>query len=351
MLSTAALPDRSATELEALAAKRVLVKAGPSGTALLRLGLGEREFRGERFANARLPLAGNFDVLVLTQPALVERMHHEYLEAGADLIETNTFSAQALSQRRFGLEGAVFELNVAAAQLARRAAERFSARDPERPRFVLGNMGPSEVRSTRGGAGDEGEGDWAPVRAAYAEQARALIEGGVHALLLETVYDEGTARACVAGILEGCGAVGRSLPLLLSFSPGDDGRSMSGRDLTQLLSEFEHQAAPWAFGTNCGFGPESATQSLEALAAAAPCLVSVYPNAGLPDASGRYPAGDEVLTRVGGCAARGLVNIVGGCCGTTPHLVSELVGAVAGLEPRPFRRREAGRDWGMIPRL
>lgn len=340
MLLGAALPDRSAVELEALAAKRVLVKAGPSGTALLALGLREREFRGERFADARLPLLGNVDLLVLTQPALVERMHQDYLEAGADLIETNTFTAQALSQQKFGLEDAVFELNFAAAQLARRVALRFSEREPERPRFVIGNMGPSELRSSRTSAGGERERESEWVRAAYAEQARALAEGGVHALLLETVYDEVTAQACVRGIRDGCDSAGRSLPLLLSFTPSRDGLSMSGRDLTQVLSDFEH-AKPWSFGVNCGFGPESVIKALEPLAGAAPCFVSVYPNAGLPDTSGRYSAAAEVVSQVVSCAGGGLVNIVGGCCGTTPRQVRELARAVAGLEPRQFRRREA----------
>jgi 5-methyltetrahydrofolate--homocysteine methyltransferase len=322
-----------------LAAKRVLVKAGPSGTALLALGLGEHEFRGERFAGALRPLAGNYDVLVLTQPALIERIHRDYLEAGADLIETNTFNAQALSQRKFGLaDDEVYELNLAAARLSRRVADEFSALEPARPRFVIGNVGPSEVRLSRTPAGEERAREFARVRAAYAQQARALIEGGVHALLLETVYDEVTAQACVRGIRESLDVHGRPLPLMLSFTPGPDGRMASGRELMEVLAEFEF-ARPWCVGVNCGFGPESARKSLEPVAECAPCLVSAYPNAGLPDASGVYPEAAELVSCVADWASRGLLNLVGGCCGTTPRHVRELMNAVHGLEPRRFEHR------------
>jgi 5-methyltetrahydrofolate--homocysteine methyltransferase len=328
--------DPSAGELEALAAKRVLVKAGPSGTALLALGLREGEFRGERFAGASRPLTGNYDLLVLTQPAVVERIHREYLEAGADLIETNTFNAQTLSQQKFGLaEDEVYELNLAAARLSRRVADQFSELDPARPRFVLGNLGPCEVSFRRAPTGEEREREFARIRAAYAHQARALIEGGVDGLLLETVYDEVTAQASVRGIRESLDAHHRPLPLMLSFTPQRDGRLGSGRELTEVLAEFEFARAS-GVGVNCGFGLESIRKSLESVAPCAPCLVSAYPNAGLPDASGRYPEAAEFVSRIADCASRGLLNLVGGCCGTTPRHVRELVNAVHGLEPRRF---------------
>jgi len=327
--------DRSASGLVALARKRVLVKAGPSGSALLALGLSEREFQGERFAGVRQPLLGNYDVLTLTQPTLVERVHREYLEAGADLIETNTFNAQAISQRKFGLEREVYELNFAAARLSRRIADRFSELDPERPRFVIGNLGPSELALSRMPAGEEREWEFERVRMAYAEQARALIEGGVHALLLETVYDEETARASIAGIRASADAAGQALPLLLSVTPARDGRMASGRTFSEVLAAFEG-ARPWAFGLNCGFGPESVAEPLEALAGQASCLLSAYPNAGLPDALRRYPDAAGVVTRVAACAARGLVNIVGGCCGTTSREIHALARAVDGMAPRRY---------------
>jgi 5-methyltetrahydrofolate--homocysteine methyltransferase len=341
MAVTSDLLDPSASELEVLAAKRVLVKAGPSGTALLALGLGEREFRGERFAGASRPLVGNYDLLALTQPALLERIHLASLEAGADLIETNTFNAQVLSQRKFGLEHEVYELNLTAARLARRIADRFSELEPKRPRLVIGNMGPSELCLSGTPAGPEHDREFDLVRAAYAEQARALIEGGVHALLLETLYDEVTAEACVRGVCESLRAHGRALPLMLSFTPTRDGRMASGRELCSLLPRFEF-ARPWSFGTNCGFGPRSMTEPLEALAESAPCRVSAYPNAGVPDASGRYPEAAALVPAVADWAARGLLNVVGGCCGTTPRQLRELVSAVHDLEPRRSLRARSG---------
>jgi 5-methyltetrahydrofolate--homocysteine methyltransferase len=336
---TCDLRDPSAGELEALAAKRVLVKAGPTGTVLRALGLRESEFRGERFAGAARPLAGNYDVLVLTQPAVIERVHREYLAAGADLIETNTFSAQAVSQRKFGLkDDELYELNLMAARLSRRIADRFSELDPTRPRFVIGNLGPSELSSSRTPPGAERDRELARVRAAYAQQARALIEGGVHALLLETVYDEVTAQACVRGIRDSLDAHGCRLPLMVSFTPARDGRMASGRELTEVLAEFEF-ARPWCAGVNCGFGPESVRKALEAVAGSTPCLVGAYPNAGLPDASGHHPEATELASRVADWASRGLLNLVGGCCGTTPRHVRELATAVQGFEPRGFERR------------
>lgn len=322
MVFAAPSSDPSAGPLQALAAQRVLVKAGPSGTALRALGVRE----------------GNYDALVLTEPALVERVHREYLEAGADLIETNTFNAQSLSLRPFGLAHAVYDLNVAAARLSRRMADHFSELDPARPRFAVGNMGPSELGLRRIPPGREREQAFEQVRAAYAEQARALIEGGVDALLLETVYDEQTAQACVLGIRAAESEMGRSLPLMLSVTPGRDGRMPSGREVSEVLGDFA-STRPWCFGTNCGFGPESVTVPLEALAERAACLVSVYPNAGLPDAAGRYSAADAVVARGADSAARGFANIVGGCCGTTPREVRALARAVAGIAPREYARK------------
>ena len=267
------------------------------------------------------------------------RIHAEYLEAGADLIETNTFNAQALSQRKFGLEREVYALNFAAARLARKVADRFSERDPERPRFVLGNLGPSDVCLSRAAVGAEPKPDFEQVRAAYAEQAHALIEGGVDALLLETVFDEQTAKACLAGIATTEIELGAALPILLSVTVGADGRMPSGRAVSEFLREIEGTRL-FSVGINCAFGAESVRAPLEALAAHAPSLVSVYPNAGLPDATGRYSEPlEQGVALVASFAAASLANIIGGCCGTTPATLRALGAAVRGLAPRPFARR------------
>jgi 5-methyltetrahydrofolate--homocysteine methyltransferase len=332
----------SATTTEALlrriAAERILLLDGAMGTMIQSLALSEADFRGARFADHPLPLKGDSDVLVLTQPQAIEGIHDAFLAAGADIIQTNTFTATAIAQADYGLQEVVEEMNREAARLARRVADGWSARTPERPRFVAGSIGPTNKTlslsphvddpSYRAMTFDE-------VRDAYRVQARGLISGGVDLLLIETIFDTLTAKAAIAAVQEELEERGARVPLMLSVTITDrSGRTLSGQTVEAFWSSVAH-AKPFSVGINCALGAAEMRPYLVELAAVAPTLVSCYPNAGLPNAFGEY---DEVAettgSLVGEFARSGLVNLVGGCCGTTPDHVREIAAAVAGVAPR-----------------
>jgi 5-methyltetrahydrofolate--homocysteine methyltransferase len=333
--------------LDDLLARRIAILDGAMGTMVQRHRLEERDFRGERFAAHGHDLRGNNDVLVLTRPDVIGGIHRQYLEAGADIIETNTFNANAISQADYGLEGLVYDLNVAGARLAREAADGVSARTPDRPRFVAGSIGPTNRTlsispdvnnpALRAVTFDQ-------MKAAYVDQVRGLIDGGVDLLLLETIIDALNTKAAIVAIREVEEEKGISVPLLISFTITDrSGRTLAGQTPDAFYISIEH-AEPWAVGINCALGAAEMRPYLAELARVAETWISAYPNAGLPNAFGEYDERpDETARLLRDFAGSGFANILGGCCGTTPDHIRAIAAAVDGVAPRP---RPAGRAAG-----
>jgi 5-methyltetrahydrofolate--homocysteine methyltransferase len=328
----------TASVLSALLARRILVLDGAMGTMVQRRGLNEADFRGARFANHPRDLKGDHDLLVLTRPDVVREIHREYLEAGADIIETCTFNGTAIAQADYGLEAVVREMNVAAARLAREEADAWSARTPDRPRFVAGAIGPTnKTLSISPEVNDPAfrSVTFDDVREAYAEQVRGLIEGGCHVLLIETIFDTLNAKAAIVAALEVFEELGIDLPLMLSVTITDkSGRTLSGQTVDAFWTSVAH-ARPLAVGVNCALGAREMRPYVAELARLADGFVSCYPNAGLPNAFGQYDEqAAETAALIRDFATAGLVNIVGGCCGTTPDHIRAIAAAVEGIAPR-----------------
>jgi 5-methyltetrahydrofolate--homocysteine methyltransferase len=338
-------PANVLTYLQTTLAKRILVLDGAMGTMLQRLKLSEEDFRGTRFRSHGQALKGNSDLVVLTQPDAVAAIHGQYFEAGADIVETNTFTATSISQADYGLAHLAYEINVEGARVARRVADEWSARTPEQPRLVAGSIGPTnrtlsispDVNNAafRASTFDE-------MRNAYCEQARGLIEGGCHLLLLETIFDTLNAKAAIVGIEEAFDASGVRLPLMISVTITDrSGRTLSGQTLDAFYVAIEH-ARPFSVGLNCALGAREIRPYLAELARLATCYVSCHPNAGLPNAFGQYDElPDETAQLLREFAESGFINIIGGCCGTTPDHIRKVATAVAGLPPRIVPAPEA----------
>jgi 5-methyltetrahydrofolate--homocysteine methyltransferase len=326
------------TQLAEIARRRILILDGAMGTMIQRSRLSEDDYRGSRFQGHPKDLRGDNELLVLTRPEVIEAIHRQYLAAGADLIETNTFSANAISQSDYGLEALVYELNLEAARLARRAADSASARTPDRPRFVAGAIGPTNRTlsispdvnnpALRSLTFDE-------LRAAYAEQTRGLIDGGVDLLLVETIFDTLNAKAAIFAIEEVFEAKATRLPLMLSVTITDrSGRTLSGQTIDAFWTSVAH-AKPWSVGINCALGASEMRPYLEDLSAIAPVLISCYPNAGLPNAFGEYDEQAATTAKLlREFAESGLLNLVGGCCGTTPEHIAAIARAMEGAAPR-----------------
>ncbi len=328
--------------LERALAERILVLDGAMGTMVQRLGLTEADFRGDRFAAHPHDLKGNNDVLVLTRPDAVAGIHAQYLEAGADIIETNTFSSTAISQADYGLEAVAEELNDTAARLARRVADEWTQKTPDRPRFVAGSMGPTtKVLSISPDVNNPAlrSVTFDEMREAYRAQARGLIRGGCHLLLVETIVDTLNAKAALVGIDQAAADTGRRLPLMISATITDrSGRTLSGQTLDAFYVSVEH-ARPFSVGLNCALGAREMRPFLAELARIATGYVTCYPNAGLPNAFGQYDeAPDETADLVKEFAQSGFVNIIGGCCGTTPDHIAAIARGVEGVPPRATGR-------------
>lgn len=305
--------------------QRILILDGAMGTMFQRFGLTEQDYRGKRFGDIPGQLKGNNDLLTLTRPDLVADVHRKYLEAGADIIETNTFSAQRISQADYHCEGICAELNREAARLARRAAEAYST--PEKPRFVAGSVGPTnKMCSMSPDVNDPAYRSltYDELAEAYAEQIEALLEGGVDALLLETFFDTLNAKAAIDAAVQSMQRTGRTVPLMLSATVADrGGRTLSGQTIEALLTSVMH-APLFSIGLNCSFGAADMKPLIERLAAEAPFYVSAYPNAGLPNALGQYDQGPvEMAREMKTYVDERLVNIIGGCCGTTDRYIAE----------------------------
>lgn len=319
--------------------ERILVLDGSMGVMIQQLQLDEKEFRGNLLADHNLPLKGNNDILVLTRPEAIAQIHRSYLEAGADIIETDSFNANAISQREYGTSHLVHDINYAAAQLARSEAERFTASDGK-PRFVAGSMGPTSMTaSISSDVNDPSSRDvtFAQLKEAFAQQAAALIEGGVDLLLVETIFDALNAKAAIAGISDAMTQRRRMVPIILSFTLSDaSGRLLSGHSIEAALTIVAH-AKPLAVGFNCSAGPEGLLPHLRRLSAISPFNTIIYPNAGLPDLSGEYSSTPQLFaSAMKQMINEGLVNIAGGCCGTTPEHIRLLVEAVKAT-PAPRR--------------
>ena len=324
--------------LHELLAERILILDGAMGTMIQRHKLDEEGFRGQRFRNHPRDLKGNSDLLVLTQPEIISGIHHEYLAAGADIIETNTFTSTGIAQADYGLESLVYELNVQGARLAKAAASEWSRKTPDRPRFVAGSIGP--MNRTLSISPDVGDPAFRAMTfdqacAAYEEQVRGLIDGGVDALLLETIFDTLNAKAGIVAIENVFEEKGVRLPLMISVTVTDrSGRTLSGQTLDAFYVSIRH-AKPITVGINCALGARDMRPYLAELARMAECYVTSYPNAGLPNAFGLYdeqPA--ETATLLRDFAESGFVNILGGCCGTTPEHIKAIAQAVNGVRPR-----------------
>jgi 5-methyltetrahydrofolate--homocysteine methyltransferase len=325
-------------QLAARARERILVLDGAMGTMIQAYRLDEGDYCGSRFVSHSHALKGNNDVLSLTGPHVITEIHRAYLEAGADIIETNTFNANAISQADYGLAAVTAEMNRAAARLAREAADAASALTPDRPRFVAGILGPTNrTASLSPDVNDPGARNvtFGALEAAYEEQVEALIDGGVDLLMVETVFDTLNAKAALYAIGQAFDRLGIRLPIMISGTITDrSGRTLSGQTPEAFWLSVRH-AEPFAVGLNCALGARELRPHLAEVAAIADTLVSVHPNAGLPNEFGGYDQGpDEMAALVGEFARSGLVNIVGGCCGTTPEHLAAIAEAVQGVPPR-----------------
>ena len=332
-------------KLHELAHTRILVLDGAMGTMVQSYGLTEKDFRGSEYADHGVPLAGNNDLLSITRPDIVEAIHTAYLEAGADIVETNTFTANAISQADYQLASAVREMNLAAAAIARRSADAFTNRDPARPRFVAGILGPTNrTASISADVNDPGARSvtFADLAAAYREQAEALLDGGVDLLMVETVFDTLNCKAALFAIQEIFAERRAAVPVMVSGTITDrSGRTLSGQTPEAFWVSVAH-ARPFSIGLNCALGARDLRPHLEALSTHADTLVSCHPNAGLPNEFGRYDESpDDMAATLGDFAASGLVNIVGGCCGTTPEHIRAIAAAVAHHAPRAIPHPEA----------
>jgi 5-methyltetrahydrofolate--homocysteine methyltransferase len=324
--------------LEQAARERILVLDGAMGTMIQRLRLDERDFRGERLADHPRELRGNNDLLVLTRPDAVRGIHEQYFAAGADMVETNTFSSTRIAQADYGLEALAYELNVAGARLAREAADAWTARTPHRPRFVAGAVGPTN--RTLSISPDVNNAAFRAVtfdelREAYREQVLGLIDGGCDTILIETIFDTLNAKAAIVACEEAFEERGTRLPIMLSVTITDrSGRTLSGQTVEAFWISVAH-AQPFSVGINCALGATDMRPYLAELSGLAPTLVSCYPNAGLPNAFGEYDEQPETTAGIlRGFADSGFLNIVGGCCGTTPDHIAAIARAVEGLTPR-----------------
>ena len=324
--------------LDELLSRRILILDGAMGSLIQDHSLDEADFRGDRFADHPCDLKGNGDLLVLTRPDVIEGIHRQYLDAGADLIETATFTATSISQADYQLESACLEINRSAAEIAKRLCSEYSQRTPEQPRFVAGSIGPlNRTLSLSPRVEDPGYRvvTFDQVRDAYTEQIQGLVEGGVDLLLIETIFDTLNAKAAIAATQQVFERIGRELPVMISVTFSDrSGRTLSGQTLDAFWTSVSH-ARPFSVGINCGLGATEMRGYVAELASLAPCWLSCYPNAGLPNPLGEYDETPEMTAALlRDFADSGLVNVLGGCCGTTPDHIRQLASAVAGVTPR-----------------
>ena len=324
--------------IQELIRQRILVLDGALGTMIQKYNLSEEDFRGTRFVGQPGQMKGNNDLLCLTAPHVIRDIHRKYLDAGADIIETNTFNAQRISMADYHVEGYCREINLAAVKLARELADEYTRKNPSKPRFVAGSVGPTNKTCSM--SPDVNDPSFRAITfdelvEAYKEQMEALIEGGVDAILIETIFDSLNAKAAIYAACESMKKMKREVPLMLSITVSDTGgRTLSGQTLEAFLASVQH-APIFSVGLNCSFGAKMLKPFLQRLASSAPYYISAYPNAGLPNSMGAYDqTPEDMAIEVGEYLAEGLVNIIGGCCGTTEAYIAKFVPMVEGVKPR-----------------
>ncbi len=325
--------------IQACLKERIMIIDGAMGTMIQRHKLSEEDYRGERFKSYHLDVKGNNDLLSITQPAIIEGIHKEYLEAGADIIETNTFSSTSIAMADYDMHSLAYELNVAAAQVARKAADEYTAMNPDKPRFVAGAIGPlNKTLSLSPDVNNPGfrAVSFDEVAAAYYEQIKGLHDGGVDILLIETIFDTLNAKGAIYAIKKYFRDTKHpELPVMISGTITDaSGRTLSGQTLEAFYISIAH-INPLSVGLNCALGATEMRPHIEELSNIATCYTSAYPNAGLPNAFGEYDEQPhETAHIIEGWAEEGFVNIVGGCCGTTPDHIRHIAEQVKGFKPR-----------------
>ncbi len=334
----------SAAALEKAASERILIIDGAMGTMIQKRKPTEETYRGERFKDWPKDVKGNNDLLVLTQPEMIREIHEEYLAAGADIIETNTFNAQVISMADYGMEELAYEINVQAARIARQAADKWTEKTPDKPRFVAGAVGPTNrTASISPNVNDPGfrNINFDELRAAYKEQVLGLIEGGADIILIETIFDTLNAKAAGFATLEAFEEKGVCLPIMLSGTITDrSGRTLSGQTAEAFWYSLRH-LKPFSVGLNCALGAELMRPYLADLSHIADVRISAYPNAGLPNAMGEYDeTPHDMACQIEPWAKDGIVNIVGGCCGSTPDHVRHVAEHVAKYKPRKIPKLE-----------
>lgn len=326
------------------AGKRILVLDGAMGTMIQAYKLTEQDYRGERFKDWPSDLKGNNDLLSLTQPKIIKEIHASYFEAGADIVETNTFNSTRVSMADYNMEDLVPEINLAAAKLAREVADSFTKKEPDKPRFVMGSMGPTnKTASISPDVNNPGYRaiNFDTLAANYKEQAAALIDGGVDGLLVETVFDTLNAKAALFAIMEIFDEIGRKLPVMVSGTITDaSGRTLSGQTAEAFLISISH-APLFSVGLNCALGAEQLRPYLQVLSRNTDLNISAHPNAGLPNAFGEYDeTADQMAGQIQEYMELGLVNIIGGCCGTTPDHIRAIAQLARRYKPRTPANKE-----------
>jgi len=324
--------------------QRILILDGAMGTMIQSYKLKEEDFRGERFKNHPKPLKGDNDLLCITQPQIIKEIHRKYLEAGADILETNTFNSTSISQADYGLENLVYELNFEAAKIAKEVADEFTAQNPDKPRFVAGSIGPtSRTLSISPDVNDPGFRNitFDEMKDAYKEQVKGLADGGADILFVETVFDTLNAKAALFAIMEYFDETGKELPIMVSGTITDaSGRTLSGQTTEAFLISVSH-APLLSVGLNCALGAKQLRPYLQVLAKESPFFVSAHPNAGLPNEFGEYDETPESMGKqIEEFLKEGLVNIVGGCCGTTPAHIKRIAEIAAKYSPRRVQRKQ-----------
>ncbi len=325
-------------KIEDILKERILVLDGAMGTMIQRHPLEEADFRGERFKNHTHPLKGNNDLLSLTRPDIIKDIHRQYFEAGADIAETNTFSGTSVAQADYHLEEIVYELNFQSAKIAREVADEVTAREPHKPRFVAGAMGPTnKTLSLSPEVNNPGYRalTFDQLKDAYTVQAKGLLDGGVDLLLVETIFDTLNAKAALFAIQDLFEELGKEVPIMVSGTITDaSGRTLSGQTTEAFLVSVSH-VPMLSIGLNCALGAKQLRPYLQVLNEQAPFFVSAYPNAGLPNEFGQYDEGPEEMgEQIEEFMKEGLINIIGGCCGTTPDHIRVIASLAARYKPR-----------------
>ena len=337
-------PER-VKQLETALTDRILLLDGAMGTMIQNAGLSEADYRGERFGDHSDDLKGNNDLLVLTRPELIGDIHRQFLDAGCDFVETNTFNANRISQADYALEDLSEEINREAASLAREVCASVERQTPDKPRFVVGVLGPTN--RTASISPDVSNPGYRAVTfddlvAAYREATRGLLDGGADLIMIETIFDTLNAKAAIFAVDEEFEFRGEAWPLMISGTITDaSGRTLSGQTPEAFYYSVAH-ARPFSVGFNCALGADQLQPHVRSLSRVAECRVSAHPNAGLPNEFGEYDESPEAMARViAGYVDEGLVNIIGGCCGTTPEHLAAIARVIDSARPRSWHRTEA----------